>query len=45
MRTVSEPPFEDFDEDEHESPTEPMSAIVLSPSLVPSSSSVGGKGL
>ena len=45
MRTVSEPPFEDFDEDEHESPTEPMSAIVLSPSLVPSSQPVGGRGL
>src|SRR5579859_5649882 len=34
MRKLSEPPFEDFDE--HDSPTEPMSAIVLSPNAVPS---------
>jgi len=43
MRTLSEPPFEDFDE--HESPTEPMSAIILSPYVVPSSSPAGGNGL
>lgn len=34
MRKLSEPPFEDFDQ--HDSPTEPMSAIVLSPNAVPS---------
>ncbi len=34
MRKLSEPPFEDFDE--HDSPTEPMSAIILSPYAVPS---------
>ena len=45
MRTLSEPPFEDFDEDEHESPTEPMSAIILSPYAVPSSLPTGGNGL
>ena len=33
MRKVSEPQFEDFDE--HNSPTEPMSAIILSPHSVP----------
>ena len=43
MRTLSEPPFEDFDE--HDSPTEPMSAIILSPYGVPSSSPGGGNGL
>ena len=43
MRTLSEPPFEDFDE--HDSPTEPMSAIVLSPYALPSSSPEGGNGL
>src|ERR1051326_6570013 len=43
MRTLSEPPFEEFDE--HESPTEPMSAIVLSPYGVPGSSPLGGNGL
>ncbi|HEY6542650.1 MAG TPA: hypothetical protein VIZ18_17025 [Ktedonobacteraceae bacterium] len=43
MRKLSEPPFEDFDE--HDSPTEPMSAIILSPYAVPSSLPVGGNGL
>ena len=43
MRNLSEPPFEDFDE--HDSPTEPMSAIVLSPYTVSSSSPAGGNGL
>lgn len=43
MRKLSEPPFEDFDE--HDSPTEPMSAIILSPYAVPSPSSGGGNGL
>ena len=33
MRKISEPQFEDFDE--HDSPTEPMSAIILSPHSVP----------
>ena len=37
MRTLSEPSFEDFDEDDHDSPTEPMSAIILSPHAVPAS--------
>ncbi len=45
MRILSEPPFEDFDEDEHESPTEPMSAIILSPYAIPSSLPTGGNGL
>jgi hypothetical protein len=45
MRTLSEPPFEEFDEDEHDSPTEPMSAIVLSPYAVPPSPLAGGNRL
>src|SRR5689334_7093479 len=44
MRTLSESPFEEFDEDEHDSPTEPMSAIVLSPYAVPPSPLAGGNG-
>jgi hypothetical protein len=40
MRKVSEPPFEDFDE--HNSPTEPMSAIILSPHSVPTSTMDNG---
>lgn len=43
MRNVSEPPIEDFDE--HDSPTEPMSAIILSPYSVASSSPGGGNGI
>lgn len=43
MRTLSEPPFEDFDE--HDSPTEPMSAIILSPYAVTSFSASAGNGL
>lgn len=39
MRKLSEPSNEDFDE--HNSPTEPMSAIILSPHSVPTSS-MGG---
>ncbi len=39
MRKLSEPQFEDFDE--HNSPTEPMSAIILSPHTVPTSSMRG----
>ncbi len=39
MRKLSEPQFEDFDD--HNSPTEPMSAIILSPHSVPASS-MGG---
>jgi hypothetical protein len=39
MRKLSEPQFEDYDE--HNSPTEPMSAIILSPHAVPTSS-MGG---
>ncbi len=42
MRKVSEPQFEDFDE--HNSPTEPMSAIILSPHSVPTSSMGNGNG-
>ncbi len=42
MRKLSEPSFEDFDE--HDSPTEPMSAIVLSPYAVSSPAPVGGNG-
>lgn len=43
MRKLSEPQFEDFDE--HDSPTEPMSAIILSPHSVPTSSTGGGNGM
>lgn len=43
MRNLSEPPFEDFDE--HDSPTEPMSAVILSPYAVPSSLPGSGNGL
>ena len=43
MRNLSEPPFEDFDE--HDSPTEPMSAIILSPYSVPAPSPGGGNGM
>lgn len=43
MRKLSEPQFEDFDE--HNSPTEPMSAIILSPHSVPTSSMGGGNGM
>lgn len=43
MRTLSEPPFEDFDE--HDSPTEPMSAIILSPYAVPPPLPGGGNEL
>jgi hypothetical protein len=39
MRKLSEPQFEDFDE--HNAPTEPMSAIILSPHSVPTSA-MGG---
>jgi hypothetical protein len=42
MRKLSEPQFEDFDE--HNSPTEPMSAIILSPHSVPTSSMGGVNG-
>jgi hypothetical protein len=42
MRKLSEPQFEDFDE--HNSPTEPMSAIILSPHSVPTSSMGVGNG-
>ncbi len=43
MRKLSEPQFEDFDE--HNSPTEPMSAIILSPHSVPISLMGGGNGM
>jgi hypothetical protein len=43
MRKLSEPQFEDFDE--HNSPTEPMSAIILSPHSVPTASMGGGNGM
>ena len=43
MRKLSEPQFEDFDE--HNSPTEPMSAIILSPHSVPTTSMGGGNGM
>ena len=43
MRKLSEPQFEDFDE--HNSPTEPMSAIILSPHAVPTSTMGGGNGM
>jgi hypothetical protein len=43
MRKLSEPQFEDFDE--HDSPTEPMSAIILSPHPVPTSMMEGGNGI
>ncbi len=39
MRKLSEPRFEDFDE--HNAPTEPMSAVILSPHSVPTST-MGG---
>lgn len=42
MRKLSEPPFEDFDE--HDSPTEPMSAIILSPRVVPPGPAGNGNG-
>lgn len=42
MRNVSEPQFEDFDE--HNSPTEPMAAIILWPHSVPPSLPGGGNG-
>ncbi len=45
MRTLSEPSFEDFDEDDRDSPTEPMSAIILSPRAVPASLPRDGSGL
>ncbi|MGH2495096.1 MAG: hypothetical protein ACRDIV_10375 [Ktedonobacteraceae bacterium] len=43
MRKVSEPQFEDFDE--HNSPTEPMSAIILSPHSVPTYPVGAGNGM
>ena len=43
MRNLSEPSSEDFDE--HDSPTEPMSAIILSPYSVASPSPGGGNGM
>ena len=42
MRKLSEPQFEDFDE--HNTPTEPMSAIILSPHSVPTSTMGNGMG-
>ncbi|HKV59676.1 MAG TPA: hypothetical protein VJO32_15390 [Ktedonobacteraceae bacterium] len=43
MRRISEPQFEDFDE--HNSPTEPMSAIILSPHSVPTHPVGAGNGM
>ncbi len=43
MRKLTEPPSEDFDD--HNSPTEPMSAIILSPRSVPSYSIGAGNGV
>jgi len=43
MRKLSEPPSEDFDD--HNAPTEPMSAIILSPRSVPTYSIGGGNGV
>lgn len=42
MGNLAEPPIEEFDE--HDSPTEPMSAIILSPYSVASPSRGGGNG-